>query len=178
MLGDQVVGEFGPDPAGASPALESAGAGVLPVPRPWALPEPDPAVVDSARLRIAAHRVLSAEQPIRHGSVRHAQDIQAIHAVIDSAENPENPTHPEHRADVLDVGAALVVLCDLRLYLDGLEADLLDAAQQVGLGWDVIAAIIGIPADQAQSRHCALRAQRRSPQPDQQQPEQMCGPGA
>jgi hypothetical protein len=149
MLGDQAVGEF----------------------------VPDPAVVDSARLRIATHRVLSAQRPIRYGPVRHAEDIQAIHAVIDCANgdaaHAADPANPAHRADVLDVGAALVVLCDLRLYLDGLEADLLDAAPQVGLGWDVIAAIIGIPADQAQRRHRALRAQRRPPQPDE-----LRGPGA
>ena len=47
--------------------------------------------------------------------------------------------------------------------LDRLVADLLDGAQQVGLGWDVIAAILGIPAIQAQERHTVLRA-RPDPQ--------------
>jgi hypothetical protein len=69
----------------------------------------------------------------------------------------------ERPVDALDIGASLVVLCDLRLYLDGLEADLLDAAGPAGLGWDVIAAIIGIPADEARRRHHALRARRVSP---------------
>jgi len=122
------------------------------------VPKPDPVVLDSARLRIAAHRVLSARQPVQRGLVRQAEDIQAIRSVIDSV--GDDTVRP---ADVLDVGAALVVLCDLRLYLDGLEADLLDAAQRVDLGWDVIAAIIGIPADEAQRRHHALHAQRASP---------------
>lgn len=61
-------------------------------------------------------------------------------------------------ADALDVGAGLVMLANLRLYLDRLEADLLDGAQRVGLGWDVIAAILGIPASEAQDRHVVLRA--------------------
>ena len=52
------------------------------------------------------------------------------------------------------------MLCNLRLYLDRLETDLLDTAQQVDLSWDVIAAIIGIPAKEAQRRHSALRARR------------------
>jgi hypothetical protein len=151
MLGNQAVGRFAPDSASAPPAVESAGVGAD------VLPAPDPAVVDSARLRIAAHRVLSAGQPIRQRPARPAEDLRAIHAVIDSAAG--NAVRP---ADVLDVGAALVVLCDLRLHLDGLEADLLDAAQQVGLGWDVIAAIIGIPADEVQHRHRALRARAGS----------------
>jgi len=160
MLEDQAVAGFVPDPAGAPYAGQSAGVGaeVLTAPRPGLLPVPDPAVVDSARLRITAHRVPSAGQPARQGPVRQAEDIRAIQAVLDSVN--DGAVRP---ADVLDVGAALAVLCDLRVYLDGLEADLLDAAQQVDLGWDVVAAIIGIPADEAERRHRALRAQRESP---------------
>jgi hypothetical protein len=157
MLEDQAVGGFVPDPASAPSGGESGGVSteVLTVPRPGVLPVPDPAVVDSARLRIAEHRLLSATQPARQGPPRQAEDIRAIQAVIDSV--GADAARP---ASVLDVGAALAVLCDLRLYLDELEADLLDAAQQVDLGWDVIAAIIGIPADEAERRHRALRAQR------------------
>ncbi len=55
------------------------------------------------------------------------------------------------------------MLGNLRLYLDRLEADLLDGAQQVGLGWDVIAAILGIPAREVRERHTVLRA-RPDPQ--------------
>ena len=160
MLEDQAVAGSVPNPVGAPCAGQGAGAGaeVLTAPRPGMLPVPDPAVVDSARLRITAHRVLSAGQPARQGPVRQAEDIRAIQAVLDSVD--DGAVRP---ADVLDVGAALAVLCDLRVYLDGLEADLLDAAQQVDLGWDVVAAIIGIPADEAERRHRALRAQRGSP---------------
>ena len=159
MLEDQAVGGFVPDPVCAPSAGQSADAAteVLTAQRPGVLPVPDPAVVDSARLRIAAHRLFSAAQPTRRGPVRQAEDIRAIQAVIDSA--GADAVRP---ASVLDVGAALAVLCDLRVYLDGLEADLLDAAQQVDLGWDVIAAIIGIPADEAERRHRALRAHRGS----------------
>lgn len=154
MLEDQAIGGLLPEPAGPPSVLENPGAGAdIPADPtgslPSVLPAPDPNVVDSARLRIAAHRVLSAGQT----AARPAEDLRAIQVVIDSAHG--DAVRP---ADVLDIGAALVVLCDLRLYLDGMEADLLDAAQQVGLGWDVIAAIIGIPADEAQRRHRALRA--------------------
>jgi hypothetical protein len=159
MLEDQAVGGFAPDapapPAGGQGA--SVRADLLEVSRPGVLPIPDPTVVDSARLRIAAHRLLTAGQPIRRPG-RQAEDIRAIHSVIDSA--CDDAPRP---ADALDVGAALVVLCDLRFYLDGLETDLLDAAQRVDLGWDVVAAILGIPADEAQRRHRALHAQRGSP---------------
>ena len=161
MLEDQAVAAFVPDPVGTLSAGQSAGSGaeMLTTVGPGTLPVPDPAVVDSARLRIAAHRhrVLGAGQPTRHGPVRQAEDIRAIQAVLDSLGDDAAPP-----ASMLDVGAALAVLCDLRLYLDGLEADLLDAAQQVDLSWDVIAAIIGIPADEAKRRHSALRMQRGS----------------
>jgi hypothetical protein len=153
MLEDQAVAGFVPDPGG--------GADVFTASRPGLLPVPDPAVVDSARVRIAALRVLGAGQPTRQTPVRQAEDIRAIQAVLDSL--GDDAVRP---ANALDVGAALAVLCDLRLYLDGLEADLLDAAQQVDLGWDVIAAIIGIPADEAERRHRALRARPGQPQRD------------
>jgi hypothetical protein len=148
MLEDQAVGGRLPGPAGAPCAPQAPAAGAA------GLPAPDPAVADSARLRIAARRRLADGQPDGQAAARRAADIQAINAVIGSAR--AGAAHPP---DGLDVGAALVVLCDLRLYLDGLEADLLDAAQRAGLGWDVIAAIIGIPADEAEHRHRVLRAQ-------------------
>jgi hypothetical protein len=159
MLEDRAVAGFALNPADAPSAGPSAGvsADLLTAPRPGMLPAPDPAVVDSARLRIA-RRVLSAGQTAPQGPVRQAEDLRAIQAVLDSVGN--GAVCP---ANVLDVGAALAVLCDLRVYLDGLEADLLDAAHQVDLGWDVIAAIVGIPADEAKRRHRALRAQRASP---------------
>jgi hypothetical protein len=72
--------------------------------------------------------------------------------VIDAVRSAAEPTH------ALDVGAGLVLVCNLRLYLDRLEADLLDVAQQVDLSWDLIAAIIGIPVKEAQIRHRALHA--------------------
>jgi hypothetical protein len=151
MLEDQAIGGFVPDSAGSSSSPPG------PTSHPGVLPAPDPSVADSARLRLAAHRTLTAGPPAEQAPDRPADDIEAINAVIDAARGDA-----ERPADALDIGAALVVLCDLRLYLDGREADLLDAAQSAGLGWDVIAAIIGIPADEAQRRHQALRARRTS----------------
>jgi hypothetical protein len=152
MLDDQTVawsraGSAAPVGAPGSP---SSGAGELPV--------PDPSVVDSARLRLAAYRLSTAGEPTAQAPAGPLDDLRAINAVIGSAR-----AQAAHAPDALDVGAALVVACDLRLYFDGLMADLLDSAQALGLGWDVIAAIMGIPADEARQRHRALRA-RQSPQ--------------
>jgi hypothetical protein len=113
---------------------------------------PDPVVLDSARVRIAA-QLLVTRQSAGEVAGCPIDDIRAVSMVIEAARDGA-----QHPAEALDVGAGLVVLCNLRLYLDRLEADLLDAAGRVGLGWDVIAAIVGIPASAAQERHIALRA--------------------
>ena len=84
-----------------------------------------------------------------------ADDVRAVIAVTEAASGrTANP------ADALDVGAGLVLLCQLRLSLDQLEADLLDTAESAGLNWDVIAAIMAIPVAAAQHRHAALRTRR------------------
>jgi hypothetical protein len=120
--------------------------------------DPDPDVVDNARSRLASH--YPADE-VRHSGEMLAlpmDDVRAISAVIYAARSGSR--RPAH---ALDVGASLVLLYNLRLYVDRLEADLLDGAQQVDLSWDLIAAIIGIPLKEAQNRHKALRA-RPDPQ--------------
>jgi hypothetical protein len=127
-------------------------------------PPPDPVVADSARLRLAALRAQAAARPVNQfadtAPVQLINDIRAVAAVLAAVRGELGGP-----AEAIDVGAGLVVLCDLRAHLDELEAGLLDAAQRVGLNWDVVAAIIGIPADEAQRRHQSLRGRRPSPQP-------------
>jgi len=54
------------------------------------------------------------------------------------------------------------LLCNLRAGLDQLEADLLDATENVDLTWDVVAAIMGIPVTAARHHRAALRARQPS----------------
>jgi hypothetical protein len=119
------------------------------------IPAQDPDVVDNARHRLASRYAVSGRHYPRELLAGPADDVPAVSAVINAVRSGA-----EHPADALDVGAGLAILCNLRHYLDRLEADLLDAALRVKLDWDVIAAITGIPAVQAQSRHLALRARR------------------
>jgi hypothetical protein len=150
MLDDHGVGALAPD------ASDSAPGALLP---------PDPVVADSARLRLSTLRAVAGTRPAGHpvsqlaeaASARLIDDIKAIGAVLAAAR--DGAAVP---ADALDVGAGLVVLCDLRAHLDRLEADLLDAAQQVDLNWDLIAAIMGVPADEAQRRYRRLRGPHAS----------------
>jgi hypothetical protein len=122
------------------------------------IPAPDPGVVDSARLRLAARRALIVARNRDGRSAQPLDDLRAVSALLDATAEDAMPA-----AGAIDVGAGLVVLTELRLHLDHLETGLLDLAQQVDLGWDVIAAILGIPAERAQHRHAVLRMRRDSP---------------
>jgi hypothetical protein len=120
-------------------------------------PAPDPDVVDAARHRLAA-QLVPAGQYSGELPAHLIDDLRAVWLVLARLLPGVAGGASARPADALDVGAGLVMLANLRLYLDRLEADLLDGAQRVGLGWDVIAAILGIPASEARDRHLVLRA--------------------
>ena len=133
-----------PEPPRPSPVVTPR----LPQTSPAETPDRD--VLDSARFRLAFHEAVVATTP---QAERSTADLRAVHAVLGTVQ-----ADPSQAADPLDVGAGLVLLTNLRLHLDHLEAGLLDTAQQAGLSWDLIAAILGIPAAAACDRLYALRA--------------------
>jgi hypothetical protein len=119
----------------------------------WAA-SPDHEVLETARFRLSTRN----EGPNADPSLwRALDDLRAVAAVRLAARYGAQPP-----AGPLDLGAGLVMLSNLRLYLDALEADLLDAATHLGMSWDLIAAIIGLPADDARHR---LRQLRDHPDP-------------
>lgn len=139
-----------------------ASAAAVPPLLPRPLPAPDRDVLDSARARLAPARPWPAGQvqaaagqpmPAARHLPRPLDDLRAASAV---AQRPGAPGQPP--AEPLDVGAALVLLSNARLYFDRLEASLLELAQQAGMSWDLIAAIIGVPAAEAKDRLTALRS--------------------
>jgi CTP:molybdopterin cytidylyltransferase MocA len=142
-------------------------AAAVPPRLPSPLPAPDRDVLDSARARLAPARPRPASRlqaaadqpttPARH-LPRPLDDLRAASAVAQRAGAPGQPP-----AEPLDVGAALVLLSNVRVYLDRLEASLLEVAQQAEMSWDLIAAIIGVPAAEAKDRLAALRS-RPDPQ--------------
>jgi hypothetical protein len=151
MRGNPADGVPTPDPG----SLCSLPDGMAALPDGTTVPDPD--VVDNARSRLASRYPASDAADLGQIPARPMDDAWAVHSVIAAARSGA-----ERPADALDVGAGLVMLGNLRHYLDRLEADLLDAAEHVDLNWDVIAAIIGIPAEEAQNRHSALRARRQA----------------
>lgn len=133
---------------------------------PGPLPAPDRDVLDSARDRLAparhrrparARAAADQPEPAARYLPRPLDDLLSAGAVAQQAGSPGQP------AESLDVGAALVLLSNVRLYLDRLEAGLLELAEQADMSWDLIAAIIGIPAADAKHRLTALRG-RPEPQ--------------
>jgi hypothetical protein len=115
---------------------------------------PDREVLDTARLRLSTRNGGLVADPSLSQALEDLGAVAAVRLAARYAAQP--PTGP------LDLGAGLVMLGNLRLYLDALEADLLDAATHLGLSWDLIAAIIGLPAEDARQR---LRELRDHPDP-------------
>ena len=108
-------------------------------------------MLDSARARLAPAAAQPA--PAARQLPRPLDDLRAASAVARPGGLPgPRATEP------LDVGAALVLLSNVRLYLDQLEARLLDLAQQADMSWDLIAAVIGLPAAEAKDRLAALHS--------------------
>ena len=130
-------------------------AAALPLPLSLGpLPAPDRDVLDSARARLAVadhRRAVAQPGPAARHLPRPLDDLRAASAVAQRTGSPGQPS-----AQSLDVGAALVLLTNVRLYLDRLEASLLDLAEQADMSWDLIAAILGIPAAEAKHRLAAL----------------------
>ena len=116
---------------------------------------PDREVLDAARFRLSGR---DHQGPVADPSLsRTLDDIRAVAGVRLAARYGTQPA-----PGPLDLGASLALLGNLRLHLDALEADLLDAASHLGMSWDLIAAIMGIPADDARHR---LRELRTRPYP-------------
>jgi hypothetical protein len=111
---------------------------------------PDQEVLDAARFRLSARDGVPVADP---SLARTLDDVRAVAGVRVAARyGTQPPPGP------LDLGASLVLIGNLRLCLDAVEADLLGAASDLGMSWDLIAAILGIPAGDARLRLSELRA--------------------
>jgi hypothetical protein len=137
-----------PDGTGkASPAPEPADR-LAPVPGP-----PGERVLAAARLRLASRYHISDVQTPQELRARLVRDARAVSAVIAEAAAGQ-------AADPLDVSDALVLLRSLRSYLSGLEAGLLDGAEQAGLSPGRAAACLGMTAGEVHYRRSVLRSGR------------------
>jgi hypothetical protein len=115
------------------------------------LPAPASDALRAARTWLTARYATGVDRVLWETSERPMDDALAIRTVIGTASEGS-------RADALDVGAALITLCELRQGVDRLEGDLLEAARQAGMDWAAIGAVMGISAAEAEQRYLAVRA--------------------
>jgi hypothetical protein len=90
----------------------------------------------------------SMEQPLA--------DLDAITAVIEASGQAQPGAREQPSA--MQMGAAIVVLGAARLDMDRMEARLLQAARDCGMGWAQIAAILGLPGGELERRYRQLTA--------------------
>jgi hypothetical protein len=128
------------------------------------LPAPSPDMVHAARARLAGHFATGVDALLWDTIGHPMHDSQAVASVLAAAPAPGAACSDGDRAPAaMDFGAAFIVLAALRLDVDRLEADLIDAATQAGLDWQFIARALGITVAQARERLRVLGQRRESP---------------
>jgi hypothetical protein len=120
-------------------------------------PVPSPETVTASRHHLTAQYARGVDRVLWEAEKRPMPDADAVHALVSAAANGD-------RVDALGIGASLVLTQAMRLDLDLLEADVLDAAQASGMSPESLAAVLELPsADQVEARHRMLAAKRELP---------------
>src|SRR5215472_14691485 len=126
----------------------------MPGTQPPASPAPPPETVTASRRHLTIRYALGVDRLLWETEKRTMPDLDAARAVV-SASAETTP------ADAPDIAAALVTIQAMRLELDALEADVLDAAQQAGISADTLAAALDLPdAASVAARHKMLISRR------------------
>jgi len=106
---------------------------------------PDPAMVTASRRHLTSGYAAGVDRLLWELEKRPLSDTQAVNAVID-----------EHRTgrpvDALSIGMALVLVQSMRLELDCLETEVLDAALGSGMCYESLAAALDLPDGAAARR--------------------------
>lgn len=105
---------------------------------PIAHPAPTPDTVTASRRHLTTGYASGVDRLLWDMDKRPMPDLDAVRAVV-AASQADKPV------DALDIGAAVILLLEMRLELDCLEADVLDAALDSGLGFESLAAVLELP---------------------------------
>jgi hypothetical protein len=124
-----------------------------------ALPVPSPDMVHAARARLAGRFATGVDALLWEAVRQPMHDAQAISSLVASARGGNDGPPP----GALDFGAALIVLAALRLDIDRLEAELVDAIRDAGLDWEFIATTLRVTVPQAAKRQRLLSKRRALP---------------
>jgi hypothetical protein len=101
-------------------------------------PAPSPEMVTASRRHLSMEYARGVDRLLWDLEKRPMPDAEAVKAVIVA-------NAPGDGGDALDIGGALVLLHAMRLELDCLEADVLDAARASGLRDESLAAVMDLP---------------------------------
>jgi hypothetical protein len=85
-------------------------------------------------------------------------DARATSSVVSRADGADGSA-----PGALDYGAALIVLASLRLDIDRLEVDLVDAIRDAGLDWEFVARTLHLSVPQVAKRQRLLGKRRALP---------------
>src|SRR5215471_3794994 len=120
-------------------------------------PAPSPETVTASRHHLTAQYASGVDRLLWEAEKRSMPDADAVGALVSAAANGD-------QVDALGIGAALVLTQAMRLDLDLLEADVLDAAQASGISPESLAAVLELPdAGLVEARHRTLAAKRELP---------------
>ncbi|WP_141955490.1 hypothetical protein [Actinoallomurus bryophytorum] len=125
------------------------------------LPAPSPATVRAARAYLTQRHATGADQILWELTEHPLPDLDAIDAVIAASDRAQRG--PGDQPQPMAMAAALVVLGAARLDMDQTEARLLDAAQASAMGWEQIAAILGLTIEETEERHRHLKPRLDQP---------------
>lgn len=113
-------------------------------------------MVTAARRHLTIAHATGVERLLWDTEKRPMPDLDAVQAVI----SPHKANQP---VEALDIGAALILVQEMRLEVDCLEAEVLAAALDSGLGLESLAAVLELPGPAAMLAR--LEYLRRPPVP-------------
>jgi hypothetical protein len=128
---------------------------------PVCLPAPAPQSVQQARAFLTARHATGVDEFLWETRKRPMPDRDAIDAVITAGGQAQHRTGES--PEPVDVAAALLVLSAVRLDLDQTEVRLLNTAQASSMGFEQIAAVLGLSVEEAKDRYRRLKTRLDEP---------------
>ncbi|MCW2885243.1 MAG: hypothetical protein QOE54_5488 [Streptosporangiaceae bacterium] len=125
------------------------------------LPAPAPEMVRAARAYLTPPYAVGVDGFLWEAMEHPLPDLDAIDAVVAASDRAQAGAGDQPQP--MDVAAALVVLGAARLEMDQTEARLLNAAQAAAMGWEQIAAILGLSVEEAEKRYRQLKPRLDEP---------------
>lgn len=117
-------------------------------------------MVTAARWHLTIAHATGVDRLLWDTEKRPMPDLDAVQAVI----SPHKANQP---VEALDIGAALILVQEMRLEVDCLEAEVLAAALDSGLGLESLAAVLELPGPAAMlARLEYIVARSELPRPD------------